>query len=227
MKFLNNIDGANRLIEDASHRLVSDIEKATWNSKADGSGVNGSWKVGEIIHNVANCLFTNTPTEILIKTGIPFISSSHMPVIHLQGYAYGQQAPIELKIGYYVYGGAHGWCGAVSLGAWRPTIKLFSYIGEDLNKYTGIALIGAIYYPQFSVSVQTELGGNYPNNWTITANGANNTIYYMPSTDVVTVPYKSTFSQKIDGVTFDGTKDINIITVGTTQPTSGWWFKEI
>lgn len=37
MKFLNNIDGANRLIEDASHRLVSDTEKITWNGKLDAN----------------------------------------------------------------------------------------------------------------------------------------------------------------------------------------------
>lgn len=34
MKFLNTIDGANKLVEDADHRLVSDTEKATWNAKA-------------------------------------------------------------------------------------------------------------------------------------------------------------------------------------------------
>jgi hypothetical protein len=175
------------------------------------SGVNGSWRVGETIHNVANTLITSTPTEILIKTGIPFLSGSHMPVIHIQGYAYGLQSPVELKLGYYIYNNLHGYCGVVSMGAWRPTVKLFSYLGTDgTTKYTGIALIGSIYYPQFSVGVQTEMGGNYATGWTIENNSANNTVYNMPNTDVVTVPYKATFSQTINGVTFDGTSNITI-----------------
>lgn len=52
MKFLNNIDGANRLIEDANHRLVSDIEKARWDGKADGA------------HNQAISTITNLQTEL-------------------------------------------------------------------------------------------------------------------------------------------------------------------
>ena len=35
MKFLNEIDGADKLIEDTGHRLVSDTEKENWNNKAD------------------------------------------------------------------------------------------------------------------------------------------------------------------------------------------------
>lgn len=35
MKFLNQIDGADKLIENPDHRLVTDIEKAEWNGKAN------------------------------------------------------------------------------------------------------------------------------------------------------------------------------------------------
>ena len=37
MKFLNSIDGANRLVEDTDHRLVTDAEKTDWNAKAEVS----------------------------------------------------------------------------------------------------------------------------------------------------------------------------------------------
>lgn len=189
------------------------------NAFAPVSGItSGSWQIGEKIYNVAHCLYTGTPTEILIKTGIPFISGSHMPVIHIEGYAYGLNSPIELKIGYYVYGGAHGWCGAVSMGAWQPTIKLFTYlVGSD--KYTGIALIGSIYFPQFAVHVQTEMGGNYSTGWTIESNMADNTVYNMPNTDVVTVPYKSTFSQTVS-LTGDVTGSATINGVSATSITA-------
>lgn len=33
MKFLAEIDGASKLVEDASNRLVSDTEKTEWNGK--------------------------------------------------------------------------------------------------------------------------------------------------------------------------------------------------
>lgn len=33
MKFLNNMDGASRILEDSSHRFVTDAEKAAWNAK--------------------------------------------------------------------------------------------------------------------------------------------------------------------------------------------------
>lgn len=35
MKFLNIIDGANKLKQDTSYRLVSNLEKETWNGKAE------------------------------------------------------------------------------------------------------------------------------------------------------------------------------------------------
>lgn len=35
MKFLNLIDGANKLMQDTSHRLVSDSEKESWSGKAN------------------------------------------------------------------------------------------------------------------------------------------------------------------------------------------------
>ena len=204
--------------DDSHNHIISNIDnlQTILDGKAPLTGVSsGSWQIGEKIFNVAHCLYTGTPTEILIKTGIPFVSSSHMPVIHIEGYAYGLQSPIELKIGYYVYGGAHGWCGAVSMGAWRPTIKLFTYlVGSD--KYTGIALIGNIYYPQFAVHVQTEMGGNYTTGWTIESNMADNTVYSMPNTDVVTVPYKSTFSQVVS-LTGDVTGSASITGVENTS----------
>lgn len=33
MKFLNNMDGASKILEDSSHRFVTDAEKAAWNAK--------------------------------------------------------------------------------------------------------------------------------------------------------------------------------------------------
>lgn len=37
MKFLNKIDGADKVIQDAENRFVTDAEKTAWNGKAAGS----------------------------------------------------------------------------------------------------------------------------------------------------------------------------------------------
>lgn len=41
MKFLNSIDGANKVLTDANNRFVSDTEKAAWNAKETPSGAQG------------------------------------------------------------------------------------------------------------------------------------------------------------------------------------------
>ncbi|MEA5073673.1 MAG: hypothetical protein VB030_05830 [Eubacterium aggregans] len=96
------------------------------------------------------------------------------------------------------------------MGAWRPVIKLFSYV-ENSVKYTGIALIGGIYFPQFSVNVQIELGttATDKNGWEIEyLDNSSSTSTIVPTTDVVVVPYKPTFSATINGVAFNGVDGI-------------------
>ena len=63
MKFLNKIDGADKVITDSSNRFVTDTEKNNWNGKVDAS---------QVLTDVpANAVFTdtNTVTSINGKTG--------------------------------------------------------------------------------------------------------------------------------------------------------------
>lgn len=63
MKFLNKIDGADKVVTDSSNRFVTDTEKDTWNGKVDAS---------QVLTDVpANAVFTdtNTVTSINGKTG--------------------------------------------------------------------------------------------------------------------------------------------------------------
>lgn len=63
----------------------------------------------------------------------------------------------------------------------------------------------------------------------------NDNVTIYPSGNIVATKFignassatKLETAKTIEGVAFDGTKNVNIITVGTTQPTSGWWFEEI
>lgn len=61
---------------------------------------------------------TGTPVETILYTGIKWQSGVHMPVIHITGYAYGLNSPVEFKIGFYIYQDKIGYCGVTNMGAW-------------------------------------------------------------------------------------------------------------
>ncbi|MFA6700855.1 MAG: hypothetical protein WCS28_11895, partial [Thiomicrospira sp.] len=148
-------------------------------------------QVGRVWYGVATADYKNTAKEIVIKTGIPFISSNVMPLIHFFGYAYGIQSPIEMYISFYIFGGAFGYGGCTSTCPWKPTVKLFTYLVGSV-KYVGVALIGDIYFPRFQVDFQDIWSNSrdYSNNWTVEYNVNTNADSIVPTTDLYTVPYK-------------------------------------
>lgn len=171
---------------------------------------------GSYYKDVVNISYHGTPTEILIKTKIPFISSVQMPLIHLEGYAYGDASPIELRIAFYIYNSSFVSLGCTSTCPWNPTIKLFTYI-DNSTTYVGIALIKSIYFPQCTINYIDVWGAgsgvqgrNYSENWTIEYNTDINTSI-VPTDKLATVPYRpiansitgnaatATDSDKLDG----------------------------
>ena len=98
-----------------------------------------------------------TPVETILHTGIKWVSSTHMPVIHITGYAYGLQSPVEFKIGFYIYGDKIGWSGATNMGSWEPDIYLFKDTRNGTN-YVAVGLAGSCYFLQLSVDLQDEMG---------------------------------------------------------------------
>lgn len=100
---------------------------------------------------------TETPVETILYTGIKWASSAHMPVIHVTGYAYGLQSPVEFKIAFYIYGDKIGWCGATNMGSWNPSIKLFKHTVNSVD-YVAVGFSGSCYYLQLQVDVQDEMG---------------------------------------------------------------------
>ena len=100
---------------------------------------------------------TGTPVETILYTGIKWKGSSHMPVLHITGYAYGLQSPVEFKIGFYIYNDNIGWSGVTNMGSWSPTVFLFKYTKNNEN-YVAVGLSGSCYYLQLSVDVQDEMG---------------------------------------------------------------------
>jgi len=100
---------------------------------------------------------TSTPVETILYTGIKWVSSRHMPVIHITGYAYGLSSPVEFKIGFYIYAEKIGYCGVTNMGSWAPNVYLFKYTKDELE-YVAVGLAGSCYFLQLSADVQDEMG---------------------------------------------------------------------
>lgn len=146
--------------------------------------------------DVMNVSIHDTAMEIIIKTKIPFTSSHQMPLIHLEGYAYGAQSPIELRIAFYIYDNRFVNTGCTSTCPWKPDIKLFTYTESD-KKYVGLALIKEIYFPQFTINYIDVWGRNegvqnrnYSKGWTYEYLPKSQTGTIIPATDLTSVPYK-------------------------------------
>ena len=128
-------------------------------------------RVGRVVYGVSRYLFGATAKETIIYTGIKFVSSSHMPVVHMSGFAYGAGRTTELHIAMYIYQNEFYSASTITnLGAWNPTAYLFTYV-KDSTTYVAIGLSGNIYYNMMNVDVQDEMG-NFANidvnGWVIT-----------------------------------------------------------
>ena len=160
---------------------------------------------------------TNTPVETILYTGIKWVSGSHMPVVHITGYAYGLQSPVEFKIGFYIYGGNIGYCGATNMGSWNPDVYLFKYTRDSVD-YVAVGLAGSCYFLQLQADVQDEMGkfGNISMddaNWSwdfLTTAGT------IPTPDggvtCIKVSYKADILYPPNAVKADKDSDGNIIT---------------
>ena len=159
--------------------------------------------------NVLRFQTSKTPVETVIYTKIKYKNSSYMPVIRIYGYAYGKQSPIELQLGFYIYNSNLGYCGVVSMGAWRPSVYLFKYIDEaDSTEYVAVGLKGSCYYLGFQVDISVATMGSFTSGvinlegWTTSiATSSDATIIPEVGTDnCISVPYKST----LDSLTIKG-----------------------
>ena len=99
-----------------------------------------------------------TPVETILYTGIKWATSSHMPVLHITGFAYGLQSPVEFKIGFYIYSNKIGWCGVTNMGSWAPQVYLFKYTNTDSIDCVAVGLAGSCYFLQLQADVQDEMG---------------------------------------------------------------------
>ena len=120
-------------------------------------------KAGNTVYAIANGYSTLKVIETVLKTRIQWRGSSHMPVLHISGYAYGEQSPIEFKIGFYIYDNKIGWCGVTNMGSWAPNVYLFKYTAANNVNYVAVGLTTSspLYFPSFSVDVQSDASAKF------------------------------------------------------------------
>lgn len=74
MKFLNKIDGADKLLTDSQNRLVTDAEKTAWNEKSNFSGNYNDLtskptiptSTNQLINNSGFITINDVPNEITV-----------------------------------------------------------------------------------------------------------------------------------------------------------------
>jgi len=82
-------------------------------------------------NDVLSYRYHGTPTNgIKIQTNMPYANNQQMPTIMIEGYDYGTQTPIDLKIVYYIYNDAYIRHKVVSNSSYTPDI----YLSEENGK---------------------------------------------------------------------------------------------
>lgn len=167
---------------------------------------------------------TATPVETILYSGIKWKSSSHMPVVHITGYAYGLSSPVEFKIGFYIYADKIGYCGVTNMGSWNPQVFLFKYTNTDNIDCVAIGLKGSCYFLQLQADVQDEMG-KFNNvitdsvKWSWSFLTTTGTIPQPDGgTSCIEVPYKADIlnSKKVNGYTVNSSVPSNAKFTDTT-----------
>ncbi|SEC19916.1 hypothetical protein SAMN04489761_2356 [Tenacibaculum sp. MAR_2009_124] len=123
---------------------------------------------------------------VKIKTNLPYIDSSQMPTIIIEGYNYGKAQTIGIILNWYVYQGKFVQYSASSYGAYSPPIKLANDGGKVV-----IFLDSKEYFNRFQIrtyakGLHVDNVSSYFENWT-----AVDELLTTSATNVVNVPYKS------------------------------------
>ncbi|PWL28946.1 hypothetical protein [uncultured Roseivirga sp.] len=131
--------------------------------------------------NILNYAYNGTPTYgVKIRTNIPYTNGSQMPTIHIEGYSYGDQSPIDLRLVWYVYSGNFISYKVASGGAYVPKIKLANESGKVV-----IFIDDRGYFQRFTVSAYAHgmsESSSWFTGWTVLDQA-------LTGTNQVTLPY--------------------------------------
>jgi len=150
-------------------------------------------------NNILNYSFNGTPVNgVKIKTNLPFVAGSQMPIITITGFNYGTSEPISLTIVYYIYLTDHV-SGSPdsyyfhaptmsSSGSYTPTV----YLSNENGKVV-IFINDKVYYQRFTVSAYAKGMGetsDWFQGWTAVDEP-------MTGTKTVEIPYQNRFKGNV------------------------------
>jgi hypothetical protein len=161
-----------------------------------------------IVANDVISYYTNgTPTNGLkIKTNLPFTNGTHMPTIMIEGFAFGPQETIDLKISYYIYNDRI-YSGNISTsGVYAPPISIANENGKVVFFINDKPYGPRFHIRAFSMGQSQDLAANYTG-WSVVDSALLST-----AATVTQLPYVNKFAGKV--VMPDSVK----VGVGTLTP---------
>lgn len=125
-------------------------------------------------YNVCDFGVTSSFKHVVMYTNIPFPVAA-MPVVTIKGFMYAT-SDIESKLTFYMYNGEFYNPRVQNLGAYDPTIYLFSYNDNGTNR-VAIGLEGNFYFMGFQADVHFPTLGNIYRPTTQWATAYDNVVY--------------------------------------------------
>ena len=224
MKFLNVIDGADKVKQDSNNRFVTDVEKASWNNKQNALGytpvnkagdtMTGDLKVnGNIVAGKELVVGYNGTTESLQRHKWKYNGSTG----YLELWRYSNQNKWELSATFPNRNTGDG--GLVVEGKQMAT--------EDyVNNKVKTDVPANAKFTDTVTTINGKTGAISKADIVALGIPAQDTIYTHPTTHPASMITESTTKRFVSD-TEKSTWNNNKITVGKTQPDSGWWFEEI
>ena len=155
--------------------------------------ISGICALSQNYSNIVNYNFNGTPTYgVKIKTNLPFLNSSQMPTVKIEGYNYSgyksQVGILNLSIAWYIYDNIFYTPTATSFGGTAPDVWLSNENGKVV-----IFLDQKINYQRFTVSSFAQGVAEKPEyfqGWTVVDAA-------LAGTQQTQVPYKNVFAGRV------------------------------
>lgn len=146
---------------------------------------------GQNYNNLANYFVNGTPVNgVKIKTNIPYVTSSFMPTIIIQGYNYLTGSPIGLTLNFYIYGNPTPVdfirASISSYGNYNPAITLANENGKVVIFINDKPYFLRFTVSAFSMGLNGETATNFQG-WTVVDEA-------LTGTNQLLLPYKNSFS---------------------------------
>ena len=143
-------------------------------------------------YDVLNYYYNGTPVNgVKIKTNLPYLSSSQMPTINIDGYDFSSGNTVGINIVYYIYDDRFSQYSASSYGAYTPNILLSNENGKVV-----IFINDKSYYQRFKVTAFAKGIGEDPN-WFVGWTTSDESLF---GSNTVELPYLN----KVKDIQVDG-----------------------